>query len=258
MNLNILTLVLDGAPWIGAQFAELSRIKDIEWHWSIVEGSAQPVKDTAWMGGQGAKVSHDGTHQFLMALADHPRITINSKGEWDGKTEMLNAGLTAFKNDGVLLQVDCDEIWSAWQYKELLDLFQDEAVNTVMVAMDYMLGPNVISTSKNGYGNRHDEWVRAWRYAKGLWMECHEPPRFNGNRGRVIQPAESVLTVGRILHMAWVHPWQVAQKQRIYGKNYQNAVEDWEKLQQNKAWPVDDLAKFLPWVGKGGSADRVF
>ena len=47
------------------------------------------VKDTAWMGNQQGKVSHDGTNQLLSALARHPRITVNSKPEWGGKTEMI-------------------------------------------------------------------------------------------------------------------------------------------------------------------------
>ena len=55
MTINIFTIVLDGAPWIGAQFAELTRLRH-DWHWSIVEGACEqwealqtntkwPVKD---------------------------------------------------------------------------------------------------------------------------------------------------------------------------------------------------------------------
>ena len=155
MTLNIFTIVLDGAPWIGAQLAELTRLRDFDWHWSIVEGASMAVKDTAWMGNQQGKVSHDGTNQLLSALARHPRITVNSKPEWGGKTEMINAALTAFKKDGILLQMDSDELWTADQMRKLVGLFTaNPETNTVKVKMDYMLGPNVISTSSNGYGNR--------------------------------------------------------------------------------------------------------
>lgn len=259
MTLNIFTIVLDGAPWIGAQFAEISRLRDFDWHWSIVEGTALPVKDTAWMGGQSPHVSHDGTHQFLQVLASHPRITVNSKSEWGGKTEMINAALTAFKEEGVLLQMDSDELWTADQLRGLVAIFSENPeTNTLKVKMDYMLGPNVTSTSSNGYGNRNDEWVRAWRYSVGLWMECHEPPKFNGNRGRVCERDESESILGRILHMAWVTPQQVAQKQRIYKGGYENACGDWDRLQKNTQWPVKDLKQFLPWVGSGASADLLF
>jgi hypothetical protein len=259
VTLNIFTIVLDGAPWIGAQFAELTRLRDFDWHWSIVEGAAMPVKDTAWMGNQQGKVSHDGTNQFVQSLANHPRITVNSKPEWGGKTEMINAALTAFKKDGVLLQMDSDELWTADQMRKLTNIFtSNPEYNTVKVKMDYMLGPNVISTSTDGYGNRSNEWVRAWRYSAGLWMECHEPPVFNGNRGRVCGRDESESILGPILHMAWVTPQQVAFKQRIYRGGYEGACEQWEALQCNTKWPVKDLKTFLPWVGNGASADLLF
>ena len=217
------------------------------------------VKDTAWMGNQQGKVSHDGTNQLLSSFASHPRITVNSKPEWGGKTEMINAALTAFKKDGILLQMDSDEIWTADQLRRLNSIFSaNPEYNTVKVKMDYMLGPNVISTSSNGYGNRSNEWVRAWRYSVGLWMECHEPPVFNGNRGRVCERDEAESIIGPILHMAWVTPQQVAYKQRIYRGGYENACEQWEALQANTKWPVKDLKTFLPWVGNGGSADLLF
>lgn len=259
MTLNIFTIVLDGSPWIGAQFAELCRLKDTDWHWSIVEGAAMPVKDTGWMGNQSGKVSHDGTNQFLQALASHPRITVNSKAEWGGKTEMINAALTAFKKDGILLQMDSDELWTEEQMRRLVELFAaNPEANTAQFEMDYMLGPNVISTSTDGYGNRANEWVRAWRYSVGLWMERHEPPVFNGNRGKLLDRKATSATVGSILHMAWVTPQQVAQKQRIYKGGYENACEDWERLQNNTEWPVKDLKQFLPWVGSGASANLLF
>ena len=211
------------------------------------------------MGNQQGRTSHDGTNQFVQSLANHPRITVNSKPEWGGKTEMINAALTAFKKDGILLQMDSDELWTADQLRRLNAIFAaNPEYNTVKVKMDYMLGPNVISTSTDGYGNRNNEWVRAWRYSVGLWMECHEPPVFNGNRGRVCGRDESEAILGPILHMAWVTPQQVAYKQRIYKGGYENAVDGWEKLQKNKEWPVEDLRTFLPWVGNGASADLLF
>lgn len=172
---------------------------------------------------------------------------------------MINGALTAFKKDGILLQMDSDELWTADQLRRLAALFAaNPEINTVKVTMDYMLGPNVISTATNGYGNRNNEWVRAWRYSVGLWMECHEPPVFNGNRGRICERDETEKILGRILHMAWVTPQQVAYKQRIYKGGYENAVDNWEKLQKNKNWPVRDLREYLPWVGTGASADLLF
>jgi hypothetical protein len=169
---------------------------------------------------------------------------------------MINAALTAFKKDGVLLQMDSDELWTEEQMRRLVELFAaNPETNTAQFEMDYMLGPNVKSTSTDGYGNRKNEWIRAWRYSVGLWMERHEPPIFNGNKGKLLDRGKTSMTVGKILHMAWVTPQQVAQKQRIYKGGYDNACEDWERLQSNTEWPVKDLKQFLPWVGSGASAD---
>lgn len=259
MKLNIFTIVLDGAPWIGAQFAELCRLRDIEWHWSIVEGVSLPKADTSWMGSQGAKVSSDGTNQFIQSLKFHPRITVNSRPQWNGKTEMINAGISAFKDNGILLHMDSDELWTTQQMMLLVNLFEMlPNANTVKVAMDYMLGPNVISTSLDGYGNKKDEWVRAWRYEVGQWMECHEPPIFNGNKGEICERDASEMLFGRILHMAWVTPSQVSAKQKIYRGGYDSAVDNWLRVQKNTQWPIKDLKEFLPWVGSNGSADLLF
>jgi hypothetical protein len=172
---------------------------------------------------------------------------------------MINAALTAFKKDGVLLQMDSDELWTEEQMRRLIELFvANPEANTAQFEMDYMLGPNVKSSSIDGYGNRKNEWIRAWRYSVGLWMERHEPPIFNGNRGKLLDRKATSSTVGSILHMAWVTPQQVAQKQRIYKGGYENACEDWERLQNNTEWPVKDLKQFLPWVGGGASADLLF
>jgi hypothetical protein len=89
-------------------------------------------------------------------------------------------------------------------------------------------------------------------------MERHEPPIFNGNRGKLLDRGKTSMSVGKILHMAWVTPQQVAQKQRIYRGGYENAYEDWDRLQKNTQWPVKDLKEFLPWVGSGASADLLF
>jgi hypothetical protein len=89
-------------------------------------------------------------------------------------------------------------------------------------------------------------------------MERHEPPVFNGNRGKLLDRDKTSMSVGKILHMAWVTPQQVAQKQRIYKGGYESACEDWERLQNNSEWPVKDLKQFLPWVGSGASADLLF
>jgi len=259
VTLNVFTIVLDGSPWLGAQFAALCRQKAMDWHWSIVEGASAPVKDTAWMGSQAGAVSHDGTHQLLSALSTHPRITVNSKPQWEGKTEMVNAALTAFEKPGILLQMDSDEIWTPFQLSALVSMFlEDSELSTLKVAMDYMLGPNIISTSVDGYGNKKGEWVRAWRYSQGQWMDRHEPPVFNGNKRRVAEREESRAMLGKILHMAWVSPTQVAQKQRIYKVGYEKACENWSALQRNKDWPVKDLRQFLPWVGPDASADLLF
>lgn len=260
MTLHIATIVLDGMPWLPCIFAELNRLPGaIDWRWHIAEGTSAADLDTGWMNDQCARLSRDGTHEFLMSLVHHPRVFPQFKVLWPGKTAQLNALCERMDAPGILLQQDSDELWTAVQYERLLAAFGDSTVMGARFWMRYFVGPNLVTTSQNGYGNKagSGEWTRAWRYAPGQRFECHEPPVFNGNRGRFLGRDETREHIGVIDHYAWATLRQAALKQVAYGHPYQNAIAQWQELQQAEM-PVSDLSKIWPWVGDDASVDRVY
>jgi hypothetical protein len=255
MHLHVFTIALDAMPWLSSLFVELNRLER-PWTWTIVEGVSLPVADTGWMKGRCARLSRDGTHEFLMDLAHHPLITIISKTQWDGKTQMCNAALPDVPC--VLLQADADELWTAKQMNGLVELFERDAdLSIVKVRMRYFLGPNIVSTSVDGYGNRRTEWMRAWRYAPPMQFNRHEPPVLGNNRGKTMDADETFKHIGAVDHYAWATASQALFKQTIYGDQYADAYQQWMGLQRAET-PVPDLQAHLPWVGRGASADTLY
>ena len=47
MRLNIVTIVLDGEPYIERHLPEFEKL-DCEWHWFVVEGASDNTKDQSW------------------------------------------------------------------------------------------------------------------------------------------------------------------------------------------------------------------
>lgn len=260
MTLNIATIVLDGMPWLPCIFAELNRLPpEIDWCWHIAEGASAAESDTAWMNGQSARLSRDGTHEFLLSLNHHPRVFAQFSTLWSGKTAQLNALCERMARGGILLQQDSDEIWTAQQYLKLIELFDDMSVSGAMFWMRYFVGPNLVTTSQNGYGNKASmgEWRRAWRFHPGQRFDCHEPPVFAGNKGRFLSRDETREALGVIDHYAWATARQAAMKQVIYGNPYQDALSQWTKL-QHAEMPLSNLESIWPWVGPGASVDRIY
>jgi hypothetical protein len=245
--LNVFTIVLDGMPFIGSHLPILNTLK-IDWRWVIAEGAAMNVRDTGWCREQTPRLSTDGTTSFLKGIRSHPRITVLQANRWDGKVEMVNACLAAFNKPGVLLQMDSDEMWTAEQLVGLMDFFHAYEVKSARFLCRYFVGPNLIITSRNTYGNRPGEWHRAWRFEPGMEFISHEPPRLNA----VTEPCatrEQTEECGLVFeHYAYVLQKQVAYKEDYYG--YHNAVQHWLELQADGYFPgfKAKLADYLPWV----------
>lgn len=251
--IQILTIVLDGMPYIERHLATFEALKT-PWRWTIVEGVAKPVNCTAWCKDIPARLSQDGTTEYLETLKTHPNVTVIQRAEWRGKVEMLNAGLASMKTAGVLLEVDADELWTSAQIDRIYDLFKARhELGAIYFYCHYFVGPDIVAVTPNAYGNNSYEWLRAWRMKGGAVFEKHEPPIYGGNAGRIMSREES-RSLGLVFrHMAYATETAVAFKEVYYG--YPGAVAAWRRLQANTRWPVP-LKQFLPWSDERAMVDQ--
>lgn len=254
-RLNIVTICLDGFPFLPMQLAQFNRLQT-DWHWYVCEGVAAPVRDTSWCTEIPPRLSRDGSTEWLTAVSkQHPRVTVLRQQLWPGKTAMFNAALELIKEPGYLLQVDVDELWSAEQLARLLSFFEGplgDKYGWAQFFCRYYVGPNIVTTAVDAYGNNSHEWVRFWKFEPGNRFLTHEPPVLEGKRKRLM-PRDETLSYGLLIdHWAYAYEHQVAFKQQFYG--YTDAVKHWRRLQENKVWPVK-LKDFLPWVDDRATAD---
>jgi hypothetical protein len=251
MKLFVFTIALDAMPWLACIYAELQRLTDIPWQWTIVEGAAMNVKDTAWCAAQAPRLSQDGTTQFLDAIALHPRIKVVRKPRWEGKVEMCNAALATFTGAGVLLQNDADELWTADQLRTLVHLFSDDTtLGSACFKCRYFVGPNIVTLDEA-------DWWRAWRFIAGDRFKTHEPPVMTVSRGRA-EGRTWTKRLGLVFdHQSWTLPSQVAFKERYYGRNYAGALAGWQRLQRHRSFPIA-IKAFFPWSAESTMVGQHF
>lgn len=252
--LHLLTIVLDGMPWIGHHLAQFERLT-VPWHWIIAEGRADGILDTAWCARLPGRLSNDGTTEYLDDLSYHPRVTRLSQELWPGKTAMFNAMLEFCAKPGILMQIDSDELWAAEQLGLVYDMFRINPKNDcAYFPCDYRVGPNLRCVTDNAYGNNPGEWLRAWRYTPGMQWTSHEPPRLGFSPQEPISREHTASLGLKFLHPAYATEKQVALKEEYYG--YAGAVSQWRRLQANTKWPAR-LKDFLPWSDDRAMVDQV-
>lgn len=250
LPLHIFTIVLDGMPFLPMQLATFNRLQ-CDWTWHIVEGAARNVNCTSWCKTQYPRVSNDGSHEFIREMVNHPRIHVRWGPDWKGgKVEMCNAAIELIDEPCVLLECDADELWLPSQLDKIADILSTGSANCLYFFCRYFVGPNLVTSGENCYGNNPGEWLRAWRFIPGMTFSKHEPPVLRGVNERSQEHAftrELTRDLGLVFdHWAYVFESQVAYKEKFYG--YDNAVAHWSRLQIHPGpWPVK-LRDFLPWV----------
>lgn len=242
-------------PFIQRHLPEFMKLK-CDWHWWVVEGVAGANRDTSWCAKLLPRLSQDGTTEYLMgALKGNPRMTIIQNPYWNSKTTMVNNVTARLRDECVLMQIDSDEIWSAAQLDAIVKQFEtDKDLSIMQFRCKYFVGKDIVTTSDNSYGNNPGEWVRAWRFKMGMKFDSHEPPKLNGNSGKMMTRDETTKLGLVFNHYAWALENQVKFKEVYY--KYAGAVEGWKKLQANKQWPCK-LKDFLPWVDENATADKI-
>lgn len=254
--IHFFTIVLDGMPWITHHLPVFHRLP-CEWDWTIIEGVAAPVKDTAWCRSISPRLSLDGTHEYLQSLAWHPRVLHISRLLWHGKSAMCNAALQAMKSPGLLWQVDADEIWDWQRIMWMVQAFENSpSRNCADFYCRQFLGPNIVVDRIPGtWSNEWFCWSRVWKFEPGMQFATHEPPVILGQERRRFSQDECNKLGIEFDHYAYATEAQVRFKQEYYG--YEGAVDGWRRLQENHRWPVF-LRDFLPWIKDGTTARPLY
>ena len=272
MKLHIITIVLDGMPCITWHLPVFNQLS-LDWHWTIVHGTADNVKDTSWCAKITPRLSVDGTTEYLATLKGHPRITVLEQELWPGKTAMCNAAIRDISDPCWLLQCDSDELWTAAQLNLLVEMFNNRPLgqsrNCARFFCRYFVGQNIVTCGEDSYGNNRTEWLRFWKFYPKLKFLSHEPPALEGvnDYGPMGPYGQSMVSNEKGLsrydsrslslvfdHYAYAFENQVAFKETYY--RYPDAVKHWKRLQAHPGpWPISRLKDFLPWVDERAMAD---
>jgi glycosyltransferase involved in cell wall biosynthesis len=275
LPIHFFTIILNGQPFIQYHLPVFQQLK-CNWHWHIIEGVAALKHDTAWSVASGGRIddalhenglSNDGTTAYLDQIAQQysKQITLYRPAPgsfWDGKREMVNAPLPNLQAEGLLWQVDADELWTIAQIERTRQMFlTDPAKTAAFFWCNFFVGENLLVSSRHCYSqDPRFEWLRVWRYQPGMVWAKHEPPTLvqaDGQDVAKINPflhAETEKEGLVFQHFAYVTPEQLQFKQRYYG--YQNAVQQWQQLQAQPDFPVY-LRDYFAWVKDETVVDRV-
>lgn len=269
MKIFFISIVKNGMPFIGWQYPMMRQLQ-CDWSWNVIEGTAAPEGCTSWCAPMAPGLSSDGTSELLDSLAAFDkRVRIFRNAYWHGKVSMFNAALEWLQESCLLWQIDADEIWTCAQIEAVVAMFQDkkrskEARNCARFFCRYFVGPDIVITSRGGYGNNSAyEWHRVWKVEPGVRFKTHEPPCLEKFEERPFTQ-EQTEAVGAVFdHYAYATEAQVAFKEKFYGSSanknghlYTGAVDGWKRLQANRQWPAD-LRTFIPWVGSGVNVKRI-
>lgn len=254
--IHFFTLALDAINFLPMQLAMMNRLT-VPWKWVVVEGVAAPVKCTSWCKPVDARLSVDGTTLWMVNAAQyHGRVKHIFNPLWQGKVEMCNAALAEFKEQGLLFQIDADELWLPHQIEAIWMAFKKNPNrNCARFYCRYFFGQNVVVTPANTDWANTGDWLRVWRYHPGMKFQAHEPPRIAHFTENGFSPREMEALGCVFDHQAYVYEKQVAFKEQYYG--YRGAVEQWRALQSNTNWPTH-VRHWLKWVKNGDIATRIY
>ncbi len=262
MKIHIFTIAHNAMPFITRHLSEFAKIKHHEWFWHICEGPAAFVNDSFRAGGRltlgrpdGG--SSDGTAEYLDGFCMAKNIKVSRKPLWHGKTEMVNHAIGGVEAGSLVLEVDCDEMWTGEQITRMADLFEKNPHKlAAWFYCRYFVGPDLMMSGINCLGNHTEyEWVRAWRWIPGATFSRHEPPYVTvpgipdiaKAPGQVFSHRETEAEGLVFNHYSWVTPEQVKFKETYYG--YAGTFDGWTRLQ--KAVPPVQINSFIPHLGHG-------
>lgn len=174
-----ITIVCNAALWIERNLRHHAPYFDRQ---VVVEGASQDgdLGNGLLLTG-GKPNSTDGTLEILERMADElPNLCVVSayRRHWNGKTEMMNAGLEHCE-PGLVMQIDADEFWFGHDIGKIEILLRDTDRTDVEFYARHFVPTVDYHTllSKEVWGNQLP-WRRAWKWDGVAHWASHEPPRF--------------------------------------------------------------------------------
>lgn len=232
--LTVFTIVLNGMPWIRRILPELEKL-GILWRWQIVEGVADPAGCTSWCRPVPGRWhcqyrSVDGTTEYLDEIRARPGVTVLRRAcAYQGKLHMIREALAGADHD-VVVQLDADELFTAEQLERIhATLMWEPKGSAMQFPCDFYVGPKKKIITRGGYGSMPYEWIRAWRWGRGLEFTSHEPPSLNVT-ARWFDPGVCESMGLRMDHRAYATRAQAEFKEDFYG--YVGLAAGWDRLQQ--------------------------
>jgi ADP-heptose:LPS heptosyltransferase len=270
LPIHFFTIVLNGEPFI-RHHIEVFRRLNVPWTWHVVEGLAAHRQNPACGEQREGRLpaeflstghSNDGTSDYLDSLArawpDQVRLYRKPPGRsWGGKVEMVNAPIPNLTREGLLWQIDADELWTVNQIEQTHAAFvRDPKKSAAWFNCHFFVGPEICTSTPNVFGNfNHMESVRVWRFQPGDYWQTHEPPT-------LVRPASpgGAVDLGRLnplmheetsrlglrfQHFAYAIEAQIRFEEDYYG--YGGALASWNRL-QTEAAKAPRLRSFFSWV----------
>lgn len=236
-------------PWVTFHYPEFRKLK-LPWEWHVIDGLAE--QEHGHVGGYG---STDGTKEYFRDMKWDNRVQFHNLLNVASMAFTMNVPMGSISAETLVFKVDCDEIWTADQIHEIHAMFSENpSKNHALFWCNYYIGPKVIVTTRNAWGNKSGEWPRVWRVNPGARWFAETPPIIEG---MVLNAFTQDQTERRGLvfdHYAYVLESQAREKDVRYHQT--GTYEGWLRLQKNTQWPVR-LKNFFPWVEPEVMADCI-
>lgn len=246
MKITTGTLLFNGSTFMpsGMLKAQLDQLYYISDQIIIVEGATKSDKTTHYYDGNAVPFTPDGrsTDDCIQIVKGYPdpenKITlIESKGFWNGKTQMCNEWSKIARGD-YIWQIDMDEFYFKKDIIRIKEILSKYSPNIVHFFANNFWGDFkhcIDETSPYTWGNEAP-WMRIFRHLPGSRWERHEPPTYlfpdgsRVNESKII-PREEMLRIGiKMFHYNYVTQEQINFKTQFYHQDWTSRqYEDWKK-----------------------------
>jgi hypothetical protein len=242
MKIMFITPLFNGLPFLTFHYPQFIKLK-LPWEWHIVEGTAM-----AEHGHLGVENSTDGSFEYVRSLRHDKRVVFTRHVALKDMTDAMNVPMVHVTEETLLFKLDHDEVWTTAQIETIHALFQSRPEkNHALFWCRYYIGPDIVVTTRNTWGNSSGEWPRAWRVKPGDRWASEVPPRIDGQRINAFSQDETEA------HGLVMEEQATAKEARYFQKG---TLDGWRRLQANTQWPCR-LKDFFPWVQPETMADKL-